>query len=78
MDMRVLGYRKLDFKADDGSLVQGTQVFTAHLEDGVTGETISKLFVREGMALPPLPRAIQGEIAAEADVSLYQRAAHIG
>lgn len=63
MHMKLLGFRRLDFVTDDGSAVKGTQLFTSHQEDGVTGETIAKLFIREGVELPPLSPGMVLDVA---------------
>ncbi len=54
MDMKLLGYRKLDFIPDGGEAVKGTQFFMGWEEDGVTGLMTDKLFIRDGMELPAL------------------------
>lgn len=51
---RLLGHRRLDFKDRDGSDVKGMQLYVSFSEDGVTGEMCDKLFVRDGVELPPL------------------------
>lgn len=48
------GFKFLDFLDDKGMPVKGTQLFTSFPEDGVTGEACGKLFIRDGMDLPPL------------------------
>lgn len=54
MKVRLLGSKKLDFTSNDGSLIQGTQIFMSFPEEGVKGERCDKLFVKDGFALPPL------------------------
>lgn len=53
MDMKLLGFRKLNFTTED-STVKGTQLFTGNEEEGVTGLMTDKLFIRDGMELPAL------------------------
>lgn len=53
MDMKLLGFRKLDFTTEDGA-VKGYQLFTGNEEEGVTGLMTDRLFVRDGMELPAL------------------------
>lgn len=48
------GYKKLDFSDDNGNPVKGTQLYTSYPEDGVTGEACGKLFIRDGIDIPPL------------------------
>jgi len=53
MEMNLVGFRKLDFTTDDGT-VKGTQLFVSNEEEGVTGLMTDKLFIRDGMELPAL------------------------
>lgn len=53
MDMKLLGFRTLDFTTEDGA-VKGTQIFTGNVEEGVTGLMTDKFFIRDGMELPAL------------------------
>lgn len=53
MEMKLLGFRKLDFTTEDGT-VKGTQLFTGNEEENVTGLMTDKLFIRDGMELPAL------------------------
>jgi len=48
----LLGSRVLDFVADDGSKIKGTQLFVSFTEDGVTGQAADKFFVKDGMEIP--------------------------
>lgn len=48
MKARVLGTRKLDFTAQDGSVICGTQIFVAYEDSqhsNVAGEITEKIFV---------------------------------
>lgn len=53
MEMKLIGFRKLDFTTEDGA-VKGHQLFIGNEEEGVTGLMTDKVFIREGMALPAL------------------------
>lgn len=53
MEMKLIGFRKLDFTTEDGA-VKGVQLFTGNDEEGVTGQMTDKLFARDGMELPAL------------------------
>ena len=46
------GVRPLDFTAQDGKQVRGTQLFISFEEQGVTGHATDKLFVRQDIELP--------------------------
>ncbi|MCL2190173.1 MAG: hypothetical protein FWB87_15585 [Defluviitaleaceae bacterium] len=46
------GIRTLDFTANNGERVQGTQLFVSFEEAGVTGFATDKLFVRTDVHLP--------------------------
>lgn len=59
---KLMGYRRLDFKTEDGTLVQGTQLHTSYEEDGVVGEACGKLFIRDGIDLPSLTPGMALEI----------------
>lgn len=48
------GFKPLEFPDEKGNLVKGTNLFTSYPEDGVIGEACGKLFIRDGMELPPL------------------------
>lgn len=52
MRVHLLGTRHLDFKSESGE-VRGIQLFFSYKHDGVIGEIVDKLFVRDGFALPP-------------------------
>lgn len=54
MNHRLLGFRELDFKSDRGEAIKGTQLFVGFDENGVTGQAVDKLFVRDGLDLPEL------------------------
>lgn len=52
MKVKLLGARELDFKSGDGSPVKGIQLFISFPEEGVAGEMVDKLFLRNGFVLP--------------------------
>ncbi len=52
MQHKIHGFRKLDFKSNDGNQVQGVQLFTTYQADGVTGEQTDKIFIRADMEIP--------------------------
>lgn len=54
MFMRLEGFQKIDFIADDGNPIKGHQLFMTWDEDGVSGRMAGKQFVRDGMELPAL------------------------
>ena len=47
------GIKQLDFTTKEGERVKGTQVFVSYPSDGVVGEIVDKIFLREGFTLPP-------------------------
>lgn len=51
MKAYLLGFRDLNFKANDNSDVVGRQLFISHDEDGVTGKRTDKLFVRNDSSI---------------------------
>jgi len=53
MQMNLKGFRVLDFTADNGEQVKGTQLFVAFTDAAVTGQMTDKLFVRPDVSLPP-------------------------
>ena len=52
MYVEVNGMKKLDFTAQDGSAVKGTQLFISFDDPEVVGTRTDKIFIRDGMALP--------------------------
>lgn len=46
------GIRALDFTANDGGHVIGTQLFISFDETGVVGKATDKVFVKQGVELP--------------------------
>ena len=46
------GIRPLDFTANDGKKVKGTQLFVSFEENGVTGRATDKVFVKADIELP--------------------------
>jgi len=52
MIVELTGYRKLDFTAQDGSVVKGTQLFISFSDEDVVGSKTEKVFIRDGMPLP--------------------------
>lgn len=68
MKYTLLGYRPFDFKdKDSGRQVEGVSLFTAYLEDGVTGSASAKLSVKA------VPENIRDYIGCEIDVQFDQR-----
>lgn len=63
MKMRLLGARVLDFKANDGKQVTGTQLFVAFAAENVTGEMTDKIFVRDGVNMPQVKVGEHIEVA---------------
>lgn len=56
MKVVLIGVRSLDFQADTGEQVKGTQFFIAHPETGVTGQMTDKIFVKPEI---PIPKGIE-------------------
>ncbi len=54
MQVKLLGYRELDFKDETGTPIKGTQIFISHKEDGVSGEMAEKKFLPDGFDVPAL------------------------
>ncbi|MCL2568811.1 MAG: hypothetical protein FWE12_05170 [Oscillospiraceae bacterium] len=52
MQVILQGFRQLDFKADNGERVTGTQLFVSFDDDTVTGKMTDKIFVRPEIQLP--------------------------
>jgi len=46
------GLRALDFTAEDGKKIKGTQLFVTFEEEGVTGHATDKLFAKAAIELP--------------------------
>lgn len=67
MLMLLRGYRQIDFKSDDGP-VRGIHLFVTFQEDGVTGEMVDKLFLREGF---PVPKGLT--VGGQIDVAFNRR-----
>ena len=59
---KILGTKTLDFTSGDGSKVKGTQLFVSFPEDGVVGAMVDKLFIRDGIELPPLTPGMSVDI----------------
>ena len=54
MLVKLEGFQKMDFIANDGSPIKGHQLFMTWDEDGVSGRMAGKQFIRDGMELPAL------------------------
>jgi hypothetical protein len=52
MLVNLLGVKTLDFMADDGNRVQGTQLHVSYEEEGVSGFACDKIFVKHGITIP--------------------------
>jgi len=52
MQVILQGFRELDFKADNGERVNGTQLFVSFDDESVTGKMTDKIFVRPEIQLP--------------------------
>lgn len=50
---RELGRKSIDFVTPDGKHVRGVQLHWAFPEDGVDGEAVECVFLRDGTSLPP-------------------------
>ena len=54
MNIRLTGYRDLDFTDDNGKPVKGTQLFGNFLEEGVNGHAADKFFIKSSIEMPTL------------------------
>ncbi len=52
MKVKLIGARKLDFKSGDGVQIKGVQLYVSFPEDGIIGEMVDKLFLRDDFELP--------------------------
>lgn len=52
MVVDVLGFQNLDFEGQNGQRVKGINLFTAFVDEGVTGMRTDRFFLRDGLALP--------------------------
>lgn len=63
MNMILLGYKPLDFVNDRQEQVKGTNLFLAFEEEGVSGQIVEKLFIKENLVLPELTPGMTLDVA---------------
>ncbi len=54
MNVRLLGYKDVDFVSRDGKQVKGKKIYTASKDEGVVGEMSDSFFLADGFELPAL------------------------
>lgn len=54
MNVTLLGYKALNFKSNDNTIIKGTQFFASYEEEGVIGHRTDKFFFKDGISIPPV------------------------
>lgn len=54
MNVRLLGWKRMDFVSRDGKPVKGTKIYASFKDESVTGEMCEAFFLPAGFEVPPL------------------------